>query len=214
MKRRVFHLDVQPHLAAGAAIHALDQGDFLGEGRNLEKPDTGGKAPGKHRWLPGAAPLVDAQRLELFEAEIDGVEAAVSAGASGEARGDVRRCLQVNIVQYHGQAIAAQHHVLFDEIGALGVRDRLRRERVLGQIRAGAAVRDDQGVSGHGLARWPRQREQQGQQQGPADGGNARGGGARGSGHGLWPPFMRAMRAMRGKVCTRAEASASAAPAC
>jgi len=50
-------------------------------------------------------------------------------------------------VPSHQDAVAGAHEVGLDEVGPLGVGDGLGLERVLGQVAAGAAVRDDEGSS-------------------------------------------------------------------
>ena len=51
-------------------------------------------------------------------------------------------------MQHDRHAIAAEYHVLFDKVGTHGMCQGLRGQGVLGQVAAGAPVRDDQGRAG------------------------------------------------------------------
>ena len=83
---------------------------------------------------------------------------AIIAPAPGEALFHVGRVLQVNVVQYQGLAIARQHHILFDVIGAHCMGQCFGFQGVLREIATGATVGDDNRVSQGGS----RQHHQQG----------------------------------------------------
>ena len=85
--------------------------------------------------------LVQSQLLNFKQVKIDGVKATVAAGAVGKSLCHIRGAVQMDIVQYDGDAIPAQHHILLQEVGSHGVGQRLGGERVLRQIPAGKTKR-------------------------------------------------------------------------
>ena len=87
-----------------------------------------------------------AQLANFLQAEVDGIEPAVCAGAPGEALCHVGGLLQVDIVQHQGHAVRTEHHVLLDKIRPHDMRHRLGGEGVFRQVAAGPAVGDNEGL--------------------------------------------------------------------
>ena len=139
-------LHIQPGTASPASIEAGDQVDLLRQGWDGKQGRPQRKPVRVHRHLYAilarAAALVNLQLAQLLQREIHGVEATIGAGPAGEMAGHIGGAFQVDIVQDHGNAIPAQHHVLFDIVGAHGMCHGLGSQRVLRQVAAGPAMGD------------------------------------------------------------------------
>ena len=91
--------------------------------------------------------------MELFdlrEREIQRVVMPVGPLAVGKPLGHVADRLQLGVVHHDGHVVLREHDILLQEIRAHRVGQHLGLQRVLGQIPAGAAMRDDDGLRGLG----------------------------------------------------------------
>ena len=156
MPGRRLDLGIDAGLAASAEVHALDQLDLLGERRDLKARRAAREAAGKNLLAVLVGALHDRQRLQLVEREIDRVEAAIGPRPVGKHLRHVGHGVDLDVVQHHRHAVLAEHDVLLDVVGAHGVRGRLGRQRVLGQVARGAAVRDHDFLGRHGHHLAPR----------------------------------------------------------
>ena len=82
--------------------------------------------------------------LQFSDREIERVETSVRTLPTRKLLRDIGRGVDVGIVEDDRYAVFAQDYVLFEEVGALAVREGLGRERVFRQITARPAMRDDQ----------------------------------------------------------------------
>ncbi len=141
---RLLDFGVNAHHAAAGLVEPLDELQFLLQRRNLERRLACRKAVR----IDGLAGLgvdafIGAQLLDLREREIQRVVMAVGPFAIGEPLGDVADGLQLGVVHHDGHVILREHHILFQEVRAHRVGQHLGRDRVLGQVAAGAAMRDN-----------------------------------------------------------------------
>ncbi len=83
------------------------------------------------------------QRADLCQREVNGVVAAIFAGAVRETLRHVRHTVKVVIVQDNQLVILRHHQILLQIIRALRIGHRFCRQRMLRQIAAGTAVGDD-----------------------------------------------------------------------
>jgi hypothetical protein len=86
---------------------------------------------------------VHSQLAQFGQVEVHRVIASVCPCAPGKALCHIGGAFEINIVQYHGDAVFTQDNVLFDIIRAHGVRHGLGGKGVLRQVTAGAAMRDN-----------------------------------------------------------------------
>ncbi len=82
------------------------------------------------------------QRTDLRQREVDGVIAAIFTGAIREAFRHVRDAVKIVVMQDDQLVVLRHHQILLQIIRTLGIGHRLRWQRMLRQIAAGAAVGD------------------------------------------------------------------------
>ena len=132
--------NIEPGPAVPAAVQPAYEIDLLGQRGDALQPGSQWKAGGEGGGAVRPRALVHPQAAYLGQSEINGVIAAVLPGAVGEASGHVRGGLQVDIVEYDRHPVAAQHHVLLDEIRPHGVGHGLGGQSVFRHIAASPAV--------------------------------------------------------------------------
>ena len=127
VKGAALHLDIQPGLVLPGPVQAGDEADLFFEGGYGQEGGAIGEAFGENGLAVTAATLARTQGAQLRQREVDGIEATVLAGPGGEVLRHVRGPVQVDVVEHHRHTVAAQHHVLFNEVRALRVGQRLCR---------------------------------------------------------------------------------------
>ena len=141
---RMLRLRIHPHHATPGAPQRIGERKDLLEGGHRVLPIVG---VGTERQA-----LLRPQRAQLREGEIlgepsrDGIPIdRLSAAPIGETLGHVGRTADLVFVPCHQHPVFRTHEVRLDVIGAHLHSERIRGQRVLGAMPAGAAMRDDDG---------------------------------------------------------------------
>ena len=138
-------LHIQADIASGGVIQALDHLDLFAQGVQAEVRLAQREAlrvVGDLLAILDGEALAERQLAQLVQREVDGVVAAIITRTLGEDLGDIGHTVQEAVVQHHQLVILAHHHVLLEEVGALGIGHRLGREGVLRQVARGTPVGD------------------------------------------------------------------------
>src|SRR5215207_4826932 len=143
-------LGVDAHGAAHRLVQALNEAQLVSQRRDAEDARIARKASRIFgRRAARQTTLEHAQRRKLREIEVDDVMAAVASLPPGETLRHVADVVEIKIVQDDERTVARGDDVLLEEIGTEAIGQRFRRKRVLGQITAGTAVRNDDGGPRH-----------------------------------------------------------------
>ncbi len=149
VKGRILDFRVEAHRPPGGAIESLDEFDFFGEGVDTKPRSREREAISINRRGPAVVVPEALDNVELpdfIKREVDDVEAAVIAGAIGIHVFDVGDGAELEVVQNDEFIVARHHEILLDIVRALSVSHRFCGHRMLRQIAARTAVRDNEPI--------------------------------------------------------------------